>query len=82
MEEVARHWNDRQPIRWTRVHTLPDHVYFSHKRHVAAGVSCDTCHGDLRTADRVSQFAPLTMGWCVECHEQRGAALECSTCHQ
>jgi len=82
ISKLVRHWEDRQPIQWERVYSLPEHVYFSHKRHGQAGVGCETCHGDLRTADRVSQFAPLTMGWCVDCHQQRGAMVECSTCHQ
>jgi hypothetical protein len=82
IDKLLRYWEQQQPIAWARIHSLPDHVYFSHKRHVLAGVGCEFCHGDLRTADRVSQFAPLTMGWCVNCHRQRGAVLECSTCHQ
>jgi len=59
------------PIEWVRIHDLPDFVYFPHKRHVAKGVSCETCHGDIKTMDRVEQKAPLTMGWCLDCH--RGA---------
>lgn len=82
IEKLLQHWENAEPIRWVRVHSLPDHVYFSHKRHSRAGISCETCHGELRAADRVSQFAPLTMGWCVDCHRERSASLECSACHQ
>ena len=57
-----------QPIEWIRVHELPDYVYFPHKRHVAKGVSCETCHGDVKTMARIEQHGALTMGWCMECH--------------
>ena len=80
--KVLEHWDAQQPIPWVRVHHLPDHVYFSHKRHVRAAVSCQTCHGEIEVVERVSQVAPLTMGWCVQCHDQENAPLECSTCHK
>jgi hypothetical protein len=80
--KVFTHWEGRQPIRWIRVHSLPDHAYFSHKRHTLAGVECESCHGDVAGMDRVAQRSALTMGWCVNCHQERAAPLECSTCHQ
>ncbi|TVR10801.1 MAG: hypothetical protein EA401_11965 [Planctomycetota bacterium] len=55
-------------IHWERIHMLPDHVYFSHEFHVAAGVSCQTCHGPVETMEVVYQYADLTMGWCIDCH--------------
>jgi hypothetical protein len=57
-----------KPIEWIRVHELPDHVRFNHKRHVLKGVSCETCHGNVREMDVISQKSPLTMGWCLSCH--------------
>ena len=56
------------PIQWTRVHWIPDHVYFSHSPHVNADIQCQTCHGQVEEMGRVTQWAPLTMGWCVNCH--------------
>lgn len=53
---------------WNRVHLLPDHVYFRHEAHVKAGVSCQTCHGPVQDMEVVYQYAPLTMGWCMDCH--------------
>jgi hypothetical protein len=53
---------------WNRVHILPDHVYFRHEAHVKAGVSCQTCHGPVQDMEVVYQYAPLTMGWCMDCH--------------
>jgi Cytochrome c7 and related cytochrome c len=57
-----------RPIRWTRVHVLPAYVYFDHSVHVAKGVGCSTCHGHIDQMALTSQAAPLTMGWCVDCH--------------
>ena len=59
----------QKPIEWVRVHNLPDHVYFNHAQHVNAGkVKCQTCHGPVEEMDEVYQYAPLSMGWCVNCH--------------
>ncbi|HLF47351.1 MAG TPA: c-type cytochrome [Chitinophagaceae bacterium] len=56
-------------IPWTKIHNLPDHVYFNHSQHVKAGnVQCQTCHGEITNMDEVYQFAELSMGWCVNCH--------------
>ena len=57
-----------KPIPWVRIHKLPEYVHFPHMRHVNAGVSCQTCHGQIQTMNRVYQFSSLNMGWCVNCH--------------
>ena len=58
-----------KPIEWTRIHNLPDHVYFNHSQHVKVGqVACQTCHGEVTKMDEMKQFSPLTMGWCINCH--------------
>ena len=56
------------PIAWTKVYALPDFVYFDHRPHVNAGVTCQTCHGPVETMERVRQVGDLSMGWCVNCH--------------
>ncbi|MES2703772.1 MAG: c-type cytochrome [Bacteroidota bacterium] len=59
------------PIQWVKIHNLPDHVYFNHAQHVAVGkVQCQRCHGNIEEMDEVFQFAPLSMGWCINCHRQ------------
>ncbi|MCC7418460.1 MAG: cytochrome c3 family protein [Acidobacteria bacterium] len=79
-------------IAWTRVHSLPDFVYFDHRAHVGGGVTCQTCHGPVETMERVRQVSDLSMGWCVNCHRAGGANVaaptrplapssDCSTCH-
>jgi cytochrome c2 len=63
------HTENARPVEWVKIHNLPDHVFFSHSQHTAAGkVQCQTCHGPIQTMDEVHQFAPLSMGWCINCH--------------
>jgi hypothetical protein len=59
-----------RPVAWVKIHNLPDFVYFNHSQHVQSGVACQRCHGPVEQMDRVRQFAPLTMGWCLDCHRQ------------
>jgi cytochrome c2 len=60
-----------KPVEWTRIHNLPDHVFFSHAQHIRAGkVQCQTCHGEITDMNEVKQFAELSMGWCVNCHRE------------
>ena len=59
------------PIAWTKIHNLPDHVFFSHAQHTRAGkVQCQTCHGPIQEMNEVKQFADLSMGWCINCHRE------------
>jgi cytochrome c2 len=59
------------PIEWVRIHNLPDHVYFNHSQHVTVGkVECQQCHGKVEEMDVVKQYAPLSMGWCINCHRE------------
>src|SRR6266567_1505691 len=67
-----------RPIAWIKVHNLPDFVYFNHSQHVLSGVACQKCHGVVERMDRLEQAAPLTMGWCIECHREN-AHLPVST---
>jgi len=60
-----------KPVEWVRIHNLPDHVYFNHAQHVSVGkIKCQTCHGKVEEMDIVKQHAPLSMGWCINCHRQ------------
>ena len=56
------------PIHWNRVNRLPQYVYFDHSIHITKGVGCSTCHGDVASMPLMRQAAPLTMGWCLDCH--------------
>ncbi|MBS1509208.1 MAG: c-type cytochrome [Bacteroidetes bacterium] len=58
-------------IIWTKIHNLPDHVYFNHSQHVKVGKQqCQTCHGNIQEMPEVYQFADLSMGWCINCHRE------------
>jgi len=56
------------PIRWVKVHDLPDYAYFDHRAHVSRGVGCVSCHGRVDTMEQVRQVERLSMAWCLECH--------------
>ena len=56
------------PIHWNKVNRLPGYVYFDHSIHIAKGIGCTTCHGPVATMPLMRQAAPLTMGWCLDCH--------------
>ena len=79
--KVLEYWENEEPIPWVRVHDLPDYVRFTHKAHVRAGVGCETCHGDVAQMEAAVQVESLSMGWCVSCHEDRGATRDCLACH-
>jgi Cytochrome c7 and related cytochrome c len=82
VQELARLWRAEQVPRWSRVYDLPDYVYFSHRVHVGAQVACAQCHGDVASMSHVTRASSLTMGWCLDCHEQRHARLDCGACHK
>lgn len=56
------------PVPWVKVHDLPDYAYFNHSAHVTRGVGCVECHGRIDKMEVVQQHAPLSMGWCLDCH--------------
>lgn len=68
IQNLQEHYNSGKPVEWLRIHELPDIAFFNHRPHIDKGVSCETCHGDVKTMDKVYQAMPLTMGWCINCH--------------
>jgi cytochrome c2 len=67
----------QNPLKWIKVHNLPDHVYFNHSQHVVVGkIECATCHGDVKSMTTVEQKGQLTMKWCIECHRKTEVAME------
>jgi mono/diheme cytochrome c family protein len=69
IEKIYKAIETGKPIQWIKVHNLPDHTYFNHAQHVNAGkVDCESCHGDVKTMDRITQVQMLSMGWCINCH--------------
>jgi hypothetical protein len=82
VQKLNRALEERKPIEWVRVHRVPDHVYFTHERHIAAGLACQQCHGAVEKMDGARRVAPLDMGWCVDCHLDHKASTDCLTCHK
>ena len=68
LEPVRASYRENEPIRWNRVHDLPDFVYFDHSIHVTKGVGCATCHGAVNKMPLLERGASLQMQWCLECH--------------
>jgi len=65
------------PLKWIKVHNLPDHVYFNHSQHVVIGkIECTECHGNVKEMTVAEQKAPLTMKWCIECHRKTEVIME------
>lgn len=66
-----------EPVKWVKVHNLPDHAYFNHAQHVAVGkIECQECHGPIdEKMDVAEQWAPLTMGWCIKCHGEKDVKM-------
>ena len=70
-EEKRIYTGDVEPVKWVRIHNLPDFVYFNHSQHVnVAGIECQTCHGPVEEMEIAYQHSSLTMGWCINCHRE------------
>jgi hypothetical protein len=86
LEIVRESYFEGIPIRWRRVHNLPDFVYFNHAIHVSKGVGCEACHGRVDQMAAVRQVVTLTMGWCLDCHRAQEGGRErlthCTVCHR
>jgi hypothetical protein len=66
--KLRKYGADKRPIPWVRIHKVPEYVHFPHVRHVNAGVTCQSCHGQVQKMNQVYQYASLNMGWCINCH--------------
>ncbi|MFQ5856247.1 MAG: cytochrome c3 family protein, partial [Anaerolineae bacterium] len=98
VDMLVRMWEEGRPLRWAKVNDQPDFVYFSHRPHVANGVSCEACHGDVSHMDIARPVYNVNMGFCLDCHRQqapeKASALkgfqarrverlvDCKTCHK
>jgi len=93
IRKVAEAYASGAPLKWVRIHSLPDHVYFDHRPHVNSGILCQTCHGEVQTMEVVHQEMSLRMGNCLGCHRDPAYALpadskiergpeHCNACHR
>ncbi len=69
LEPLRAGFDAERAIEWTRVHDLPDFVFFDHSIHVSKGVGCTTCHGPIDRMPLIAQAQSLQMEWCLDCHQ-------------
>jgi len=93
IRELTRIFESGLPLRWNRVHTLPDHVFFDHRPHVNAGIACQSCHGEVQTMPVLTRRMAMRMSNCLACHRNPHevlppgskvvkAAENCAACHR
>ena len=76
-EENQLYTGETQPVKWVRIHNLPDFVYFNHAQHVQVGeIACQKCHGPVEEMEVMYQYSSLTMGWCINCHRETNVKVE------
>ena len=76
-EENQAYTGNTKPVKWVRIHNLPDFVYFNHAQHVqVGGIECQTCHGPVEEMEVMYQHSSLTMGWCINCHRESNVKLK------
>ena len=85
IDRLIKQWETRQPIKWVKVVEEPDFVHFNHRPHIAKGVACESCHGNI-AAMGYAQSYNLNMGFCLNCHRQQAPdkvarLVDCATCH-
>jgi hypothetical protein len=82
IQKLAQYAKSKQPIPWVRVYEVLPGVTWTHRKHVQAGVQCETCHGMVGDLEAMSETTAVTsMASCVSCHQARSASAACSVCH-
>ncbi|MFA5515027.1 MAG: cytochrome c3 family protein [Desulfuromonadales bacterium] len=82
IQKVREHYFRGEPILWEKVYETPDFVYFNHALHLNRSIDCSRCHGNVSLMDRIELAQPLTMGFCISCHREYKATVDCFTCHR
>ena len=82
IEKLRKHYFENKPVLWTRIHILPEFVYFDHSMHIRRQIDCGYCHGNVAQMDRVVLQQKLEMGFCVGCHKATKTSHDCYICHR
>jgi Zn ribbon nucleic-acid-binding protein len=82
IQKLTEHAKQNRPVPWIRVYEIPGYVYFSHKAHIAAGATCETCHGPVKDREVLWRETNISMGGCMDCHTKNKASNDCGFCHQ
>jgi hypothetical protein len=86
VEVLLSHWEQGKSLQWEKTTDQPDFVFFNHRPHIAAGVSCESCHGDVASMAKIKQAYRVNMGFCLHCHKKQDKEIvpeliACATCH-
>jgi hypothetical protein len=89
LTKLVDYVKNNKPIKWVPVAQVPDFVHFIHRPHIAAGLNCETCHGDMSQVTVAKNPQVMNMGWCLNCHRSKAAddpekltrLTDCGTCH-
>jgi len=80
---LSEYAKNKQPIKWVRIYSVPSDVFWSHRSHLTAGMTCEMCHGPVLQMDATARVTNVTtMEGCVECHKQHQANIGCDFCHE
>jgi hypothetical protein len=85
IQKLADYWERQEPIPWVRVNRQPSYVHFNHQPHIAAGVNCGSCHGDVKNMTDAEPVVNMNMGFCLDCHaeqDNKDALWDCAVCHR
>ncbi len=83
-QKIRKIQREGKPLRWKRLYGQPDHVFFSHRRHVVlGGIACQTCHGEIGQSEKPPSrpWVRMTMKWCMDCHAKARVTNDCLACH-
>ena len=84
-EKIRQYAAKKEKIAWKRIYQMPDHVFFSHRRHgISAKIECVTCHGKMAelTEPPTRPLVQQSMSWCIACHQEKRASVDCNACHK
>lgn len=81
IEKLKGYKRRNERIPWVRVTKLPDYVRFNHECHIAGGITCKDCHGDVASMDDARAVHDFSMGFCVDCHRKNNVTTDCLICH-
>ncbi|MBZ2183890.1 MAG: cytochrome c family protein [Bryobacter sp.] len=81
IQKLARFFQEKKRVPWVRVYQVPTFVYWSHKSHSDAGLTCEKCHGEVVGLEVMAKVKDLSMGSCMDCHRQMKVSNDCTFCH-
>jgi hypothetical protein len=82
VKQLAQFAQEKKPIPWVRIYSLPAFVFWSHRTHLAARQVCTACHGDVKEMDTIRPTKVTSMDACIDCHDKKDANAGCATCHE